>query len=173
MSAKPHPHGLREDADPRRGPMPPARPAERTEAAWSEFVAFLKARGARITQARRIVLAGALGRSDHFRADDLADELAGGPDRVSRGTVYRTLALLTAAGLVRQVRDADVHVHYESCFGRAHHEHLICDRCGRFIEFTDPALEQRLAAVGHAHHFRPRTHRVAIFGTCAACGGQG
>ena len=144
-------------------------PKERTEAAWAQFVVFLKASGARITQARRIVLRRVLSRNDHFRADELAHDLAIGADRVSRGTVYRTLALLVAAGLVREIRDTDVHVHYEGCFGRDHHEHLICDQCGRFIEFTDPALEKRIESVGKRNSFLPRTHRVVIFGTCAAC----
>jgi Fur family ferric uptake transcriptional regulator len=171
MSTPPSIHGGRH-TDAANAGTDRARVAELIDAAWAQFVAFLKAREARITQARRIVLASVLARADHFRADDLADDLATGPDRVSRGTVYRTLALLAAAGLVRQIRDSDVHVHYESCFGRDHHEHMICDVCGRFIEFTDPALEKRIAAVGQVHHFRPRTHRVAIFGTCAQCGGS-
>ena len=170
-----HPMSASRDPHRRHGPhpSPPGHSrgplAQGSEAAWAQFVTFLKSRGARITQARRIVLEGVLVRRDHFRADELADELGAGSDRVSRGTVYRTLALLVRAGLVREIRDADVHVHYESCFDREHHEHLICDECGRFIEFSDPVLERRIQSVSESHRFSPRAHRVVIFGTCAAC----
>jgi Fur family ferric uptake transcriptional regulator len=167
MTARPHAHGEGRAAA-AAGPAPPAAP---TAAAWAVFVTFLKARCARVTTARKTVLVRVLARSDHFRADELVEDLAAGARRVSRGTVYRTLALLVAAGLVREIRDRDVHVHYESCFGRDHHEHLICDVCGRFIEFADADLERRIAVAAEAHRFQPRSHRVAIFGTCARCDG--
>jgi Fur family transcriptional regulator, ferric uptake regulator len=138
--------------------------------AWETFVAFLRARpGARVTEARRRVLEAALRRHDHFRADDLASEVSSGAERVSRGTVYRTLALMVEAGLVREIRDADVHVHYEHVHGHAYHEHLICDRCGGFFEFEDKSLGERLEKVCRLHGFRHRAHRVVIFGVCRAC----
>ena len=62
--------------------------------AWPLFVDFLKKKQARVTQARKIVLTQVFSRHDHFCADDLAAELTSGPNHVSRGTVYRTLALM-------------------------------------------------------------------------------
>jgi Fur family ferric uptake transcriptional regulator len=134
-----------------------------------EFQAFLRERSERITEPRRIVLESALARRDHFRADDLAADLSQGKDRVSRGTVYRTLALLVQAGMVREIRDKDTHVHYESVFGREHHEHMVCDTCGRFIEFTDADIAAHIERACRAHRFRQRTHRVVVFGVCDDC----
>ena len=137
--------------------------------AWEIFVGFLKSRNDRITQTRRIVLERALDRHDHFRADDLASNLARGADRVSRGTVYRTLTLLVQAGLVREIRDTDAHAHFEPVFGREHHEHMVCDECGKFIEFVDTGMEGHISRACEKQKFTQRTHRVIIFGLCSEC----
>ncbi len=137
--------------------------------AWEVFFAFLKARGDRVTQARRIVLEKALGRTDHFTADDLAADLAGGTDRVSRGTVYRTLALLVQARIVREIRDTDTHAHFEPVFDREHHEHMICDKCGKFIEFVDQGLDGHIERACAKQKFSQRVHRVVVFGLCKEC----
>jgi Fur family transcriptional regulator, ferric uptake regulator len=139
------------------------------EEAWPLFVDFLKKKDARITQARKIVLTQVFSRHDHFCADDLAAELSSGPNHVSRGTVYRTLALMEEAGFVRVIRDTDVHAHYEHTFKHPQHEHMICDKCGTFIEFSDEKLSQRILQNCKELSFNPRTHRIVVFGVCAEC----
>jgi len=137
--------------------------------AWPLFVDFLKKRQARVTQARKIVLTQVFSRHDHFCADDLAAELSSGPNHVSRGTVYRTLALMEEAGFVRVIRDTDVHAHYEHTFNHPTHEHMICDACGEFIEFTDDGIMEHIADACKRLDFEERTHRIVVFGTCKKC----
>ena len=132
--------------------------------AWPLFVEFLKDKESRITQARRIVFDRVFARHDHFRADDLAAELASGPDHVSRGTVYRTLDLMTDAGFVQKIRDNDVHAHYEHIYGHGQHHHLICERTGEFIEFTSKTLVNEIERVCKKHNFKQRSHRIVVFG---------
>lgn len=139
------------------------------EEAWPLFVEFLKKKQARITQARKIVLKQVFSRHDHFCADDLASELSSGPDHVSRGTVYRTLALMEEAGFVRVIRDTDVHAHYEHTFKHPNHEHMICDGCGTFIEFADPVLDRLIEQAAAREGFSLRTQRITLFGTCQTC----
>ena len=142
---------------------------EEIRLAWESFVRFLRHRNARVTEARRIVLKRVLQRHDHFRADDLAEDLSSGTDRVSRGTIYRTLTLLAQAGIVNEIRDDDMHIHYEHVFGHRRHEHMVCDRCGKFIEFVDPVIEEHIADNCRARRFRPRVHRLVVFGRCEEC----
>ena len=142
---------------------------ESVQQAWPLFVDFLKKKKARITQARKIVLTQVFSRHDHFCADDLAAELSSGPNHVSRGTVYRTLALMEEAGFVRVIRDTDVHAHYEHTFNHPAHEHMICDQCGEFIEFADEAFGKLIAKACTAYNFKERTHRIVVFGTCSSC----
>jgi Fur family ferric uptake transcriptional regulator len=133
--------------------------------AWPQFVDFLKDKDSRITQARRIVFEHVFARHDHFRADDLAAELASGESHVSRGTVYRTLDLMTEAGLVQKIRDKDVHAHYEHIFGHGRHHHLVCDETGEFIEFSSPLIDQEIEKICKERHFKQRNYRVVVFGT--------
>ncbi len=139
--------------------------------AWPLFVDFLKKKQARVTQARKIVLHQVFSRHDHFCADDLAMELSSGPNHVSRGTVYRTLALMEEAGFVRVIRDTNVHAHYEHIFNHPNHEHMICDVCGEFIEFGDEQIGERIALACAQKNFTQRTHRIVVFGICEKCSG--
>ena len=139
---------------------------------WPLFVEFLRKKQARVTQARRIVLTQVFSRHDHFCADDLATELSSGPNHVSRGTVYRTLALMEEAGFVRVIRDTDVHAHYEHTFNHPEHEHMICEACGGFFEFSDDKIVQRIGQACKAHNFEARTHRIVVFGVCGKCRGE-
>ena len=143
------------------------------EEAWPLFVEFLKKKDARVTQARKIVLTQVFSRHDHFCADDLAAELSSGMNHVSRGTVYRTLSLMEEAGLVRVIRDTDVHAHYEHTFNHPHHEHMICDNCGEFIEFSDEKIMELITQSCKEYSFSERNHRIVVFGTCKDCQSAG
>jgi Fur family ferric uptake transcriptional regulator len=143
------------------------------EEAWPLFVEFLKKKDARVTQARKIVLTQVFSRHDHFCADDLAAELSSGLNHVSRGTVYRTLALMEEAGLVRVIRDMDVHAHYEHTFNHPQHEHMICDECGEFIEFSDDKIMELIKKACKQYRFKERNHRIVVFGICEDCQSAG
>ena len=144
-------------------------PADVREEVWNDFVAFLKKGGHNVTETRHIILRAVLGRGDHFRADQLAAQLITGPNRVSRGSVYRTLALLVEAVIVRMVRDAEARVHYEHVINRAAHEHMICDGCATFIEFDPGEIASLIENVSKRHRFRPRAYRLVIHGHCEKC----
>ena len=85
--------------------------------------------------------------------------------------MYRTLALMEEAGFVRVIRDTDVHAHYEHTFNHPNHEHMICDQCGEFIEFSDDNLATIIDAAAKRHKFAERTHRIVVFGICEKCQG--
>lgn len=137
--------------------------------AWELFVAFLRRRQCRVTEARRIILEHVFRRKDHFRADEVAQALGKGEQRVSRGTVYHTLALLVEAGLVRELRDRDTHVHYESARDMQPHHHMVCGQCGKFIEFQEPRLDHLVDAACAREGFLHQSHQLVINGICADC----
>jgi len=107
---------------------------------------------------------------DHFEAEDLLLRIRNTGERVSKGTIYRTLSLLVECGLVRQVVFTDKHTHYEHIYGHKHHEHLICIRCGRVIDFYHRELEKSLAEVCSGYNFSMKSHKVEVVGHCKDCG---
>lgn len=151
------------------GAMVEGLPETEREKVWERFVAFLKKGGHNVTETRRIILNAVLSRSDHFRADQLAAQLTSGPERVSRGSVYRTLALLSEAGIVRSIRDGDAHAHYEHVIDRTLHEHMVCDQCGKFVEFDPDEISILIDRVCDRHRFLPRMYHLVIYGRCEGC----
>src|SRR5512139_1709538 len=88
------------------------------------------------TPERKKILEAVCAIDNHFEADDLYLKLREvGGRRISRATVYRTLPLLEESGLIRRVILVDKHTYYEHVYDHLHHEHLICRKCGKIIEF--------------------------------------
>lgn len=133
------------------------------------FAKFLASRRARLTPERQAVLDGVLETGGHFTADDLYIRLKRRRPKVSRATVYRTLELLVASGLVDKVDLGAHQAFYENFYGRQHHDHLICLGCGEIIEFTEPGIEELQEKVCHETGFRMEYHSHKIFGRCARC----
>ena len=131
------------------------------------FASYLRKKGLTFTPERQAVLEQILAGGRHFQADELYIRLAGRKNRsVSRATVYRTLGLLSECGLIRKVAFVDRHSHYEHFFG---HEHLICKKCGRIIEFQNQSLSRALARVCKAKKFRLVSHKIEVVGLCSKC----
>jgi Fur family ferric uptake transcriptional regulator len=150
--------------------MPGKATPVRVEQAWKSFQKYLLEKEHRITQPRRIVCEHVFSRKDHFTAEEVSTALSvSGPTRVSRGTVYQTLSLMVKAGMAREIRDTGQHAYYERTFGHQHHEHMVCERCGAFIEFLDPEICRRISAACRSKGFRQRTHRVTVLGICKTC----
>ncbi len=105
----------------------------------------------------------------HFDADQLIEMLKKAGLDVSRATVYRTLAKLVDAGLLRKI-ELGPRMCYEHDYGYPRHEHLHCGKCGTMIEFQSPELEAALREVSAKHGFQMTGHTLIIRGTCAACG---
>jgi Fur family ferric uptake transcriptional regulator len=130
------------------------------------FRKYLRSRGLHITKARELIAKEAFQTPGHFDASTLWAKLR--DERIAAATIYRTLELLTQAGLVRKLLFND-QACYEANLGRPHHEHLVCQGCARVVEFSDPLLEERLAEIVETHGFRPHSHQVMISGLCPAC----
>jgi Fur family ferric uptake transcriptional regulator len=136
------------------------------------FERRLKDRGLRPTRERRVVLSHAFEHFGHFEAGELLVSLRRHGHRVSRATVYRTIAHLVATGLLRRHDLGDRRSFYEPVFGREHHEHLVCVRCGRILEFVQQDIERLQDEVCREHGFRPLSHTLQIRGICEACRGD-
>ena len=134
------------------------------------FGQFLQTRGKRLTQQRRTIVEQVFSHHDHFDVEELLDHLREMIARrqVSRPTVYRTLAELVEASLLRQMTIGSRSV-YEHDYGYPRHDHLYCQSCNQLIEFHSRDLERIRDAVARENDFEVTGHRMFIMGTCAAC----
>lgn len=134
------------------------------------FEEFLQSRGKRITEQRRILVKQIASRHEHFDADQLLLDLARKAEgrKVSRPTVYRTLAEMVDAGLLKKMLLGGRAV-YEHDYGYPQHDHLHCTECDKLIEFSSEELIQLREAVAREHQFRVSSHRFIISGICSDC----
>lgn len=105
----------------------------------------------------------------HVSADEIMDRLRADGEAVGKATVYRTLGLLVEAGLIREHDFGEGFRRYEPSPTRPHHEHLVCTRCGKVIEFEAPEIERLEAEIAGRHRFVPDHHKVEIYGLCEDC----
>ena len=136
----------------------------------ARFEEYLQSRGKRITHQRRVLVEEVFRRHDHFDAEDLIRHFSRvvGDRRVSRPTVYRTLAELVDAGLLRDMVLAGRTV-YEHDYGYPQHDHLHCQKCNKLIEFHSDEVAAIRDAVAREHQFHVTGHRLIITEQCGRC----
>lgn len=87
---------------------------------------------------------------------------------IGLATVYRTLGLLEARGVI----DSLSHHASERCFRLcrdSHHHHLVCEGCHRVVELENCELGDWVDETAGRHGFTAREHQVEISGLCAEC----
>ena len=142
---------------------------EKVKAALDRFERFLHLKDLRLTEARAAIVEAALARDGHYPIDDLIADLKARGIRGSKATVYRTLPLLAEAGILQPAIVVADSKSYETTFGREHHDHLLCGRCGKFIEFEFEAFEILQREVAARHGYRLESHYHELVGTCPDC----
>ncbi len=115
----------------------------------------------------------AFAKHDHFTADELLTRCRADDPRVCRATVYRTLAVLESAGFVEGLDAGDGGRRFEHVLGHAHHDHMVCTRCGAIVEFQDPEIEARQEAAARKHGFKIERHSLRLYGQCRSCARRG
>jgi Fur family ferric uptake transcriptional regulator len=132
----------------------------------------LAVEGYRPTGPRRMVVDEILRRKTPFTSADLLEAVQERAPGVGRATVFRTLDLMSRLGVVQRLhRDADdgrCHA-YLAC-GESHHHHLICNSCGRVIDFEeDHELDALVGEIERRTAFRVEGHRLELLGVCPQC----
>ena len=133
------------------------------------FRGYLRDHNLPVTSQRERVAEIIFSAPGHLSADDIERRLREQGTHVGKATVYRTLDLLAQSGMVVPRDFGEGFRRYERVPGRAHHEHLICVRCGKVIEFVNERLERMKALIAEEYGFRHHHHRLEIFGTCPEC----
>ncbi|MDX2346542.1 MAG: ferric iron uptake transcriptional regulator [Legionella sp.] len=104
----------------------------------------------------------------HLSAEDIYRGLVDMGEEVSLATVYRVLTQFEAAGLVYRHYFEGGHSVFELSEGD-HHDHLICVKCRKVLEFVDDVIEARQTMIAKRENFKMTSHALIIYGWCAAC----
>lgn len=149
--------------------LPPADRDEIVRTAENLFREFLRDRGLKYTDEREDILGAVMGTDEHFEAEQLLFLMRQQNLRVGKATVYRTLKLLVECGIVKEVHFSNKQVHYEHTYGQDPHDHMVCRRCGRIIEFDAKDVARLRTLIAAEHRFHALAHRFQIMGLCETC----
>ena len=127
----------------------------------------LRARGHRITTARRAVIQALLGASHDLSTGEVAAAIEATQPDTHLSTVYRTLEALEEAGIVVHVHAAHGGVAYQ--LADRLHQHAECDVCGLVIELPYDILDPVADRLRSAHDFELDTGHFPLLGRCARC----
>ncbi len=146
--------------------VPP--PSEQSQL-LEEFRRYLREHGLPVTTQREQVAEVVLDAAGHLSVEDIEQRLRERSLHIGKATVYRTLDILARSGMITERDFGEGFRRYERVPGHPHHEHLICTRCGKVIEFTNDRLERLKALVAEEYGFQHHHHRLDIYGVCREC----
>ncbi len=121
-------------------------------------------RGLRLTSQRRIIMQVLSLADDHPDAEEVYRRTAKIDKRISLSTVYRTVKLLEAEGILERHDFGEGRGRYEQA-AREHHDHLIDVNSGRVIEFRNEEIEKLQKRVAKELGFKLTGHRLELYGT--------
>ena len=104
----------------------------------------------------------------HISVEELYLEVKRRNPRIGYATVYRTIKLLTECGLAAERHFRDGEARYESA-EKKHHDHLICEACGKIVEFEEPRIETLQEDTAKRLGFQFTGHKMELYGVCRDC----
>ncbi len=107
----------------------------------------------------------------HISAEELYAEVKKVNPHVGYATIYRTLKLLKECDLLSERHFDEGQARYEVA-GEHHHDHFICERCGKIIEFENDEMERMQQNIAQKLGVLLTHHKMELYGLCADCRNQ-
>lgn len=101
----------------------------------------------------------------HMSAEDVYRALANQGEDVGLATVYRVLTQFEQAGIVER-HNFENNLSVFEIVQDEHHDHLVCDVCGKIVEFHNALIEEEQFKVAEAHNFKLSGHSLVLYGVC-------
>ena len=130
--------------------------------------ARLKERGLKTTGQRDDIARVFFELGRHISAEELYAEVKKINPHVGYATIYRTLRLLKECELVYERHFDEGQARYETVSER-HHDHFICERCGKITEFENDSIERLQQIVARDLGASLTRHKMELYGLCADC----
>jgi len=127
-----------------------------------------RAQGLRLTQARLAVLHVLGTTAAHLQVAEVHRRALRVSPGIGLASVYRTIDLLDRLGLVKRVHVGHRHRHYAPAT-EAHGHHLVCNGCGRVVEFSDCQVERLAKTLARRTRFVIEGHSIELYGRCPDC----
>jgi Fur family ferric uptake transcriptional regulator len=126
----------------------------------------LKKAGLKVTLPRlKILEILQLPENQHISAEDVYKILIDHDEDIGLATVYRVLNQFDDAGILNRHHFEGGKSVFEISH-KNHHDHLVCLKCGKVIEFEDDVIERRQDEVAVRHNMTLTHHSLYLYGEC-------
>lgn len=136
---------------------------------YTKLHSYLKEKGLKTTKQRDQIVETFFSLDKrHVKIEELLSHARKKNPKIGYATVYRTLLLLVDAGLAHQQQFGKGKSQFELC-RKQHHDHLICTKCGKIIEFQNNIIEELQTRIANKHDFDLSGHKMELYGLCSDC----
>ncbi len=128
---------------------------------------MLKKRSLRMTRQRQVILEELRATDQHPSADDLYGRVKEKLPRISLGTVYRNLEILTELGEIQTLSLAGNLKRFDGT--SRNHYHMRCMHCDQLVDAPLEVIDSLERILQDKTEFRILSHQLEFTGICPAC----
>jgi Fur family ferric uptake transcriptional regulator len=117
------------------------------------------------------VMVALMGNQRHaWTLEELHEALSDLGRSINFSSVFRAAEKLVGEGVARKFLLADGRTRFE--LSSAHHDHLLCDRCGELVPVPCIIDHTGFSAIEHETGASILDHQLVLTGICGACNGH-
>ena len=110
-----------------------------------------------------------LSTEDHLTVSELSHLLEEGGNKLEPDFIKDTLKLMCRFGFAQIRTFNNGKTRYEHRHLGQHHDHMICTKCKKIVEFRNDQIETLQGQIASAHGFHMLQHKMEIYGICSDC----
>jgi len=131
---------------------------------------MVKQKGLKFTKQRELIYSILLNSTEHLSAEEIFNLIKKEypTNSIGLATIYRNLSFLEENNLIKAIKIKDGVKKYE-INKNEHHDHLICIKCGKIIEFFNEKIEKEQEKIAKEFGFSLTGHCMYLYGICKEC----